>query len=386
MKPKDPDRLSLKKEKKKKPPLNIRKIIRAAVDNKGSDIYLWEGSKPFFRVDGVVRPVKHRVVTHEDIAAIVDKIVPARLKKILEKDRGVDLSYHFKDLTRCRVIVFYEQKQLKIVMRLVPLKVPTIEEMDLPPILHKIADTPRGLVIVTGPTGSGKTTSLAAMVDYINSTRRKCIITLENPIEFIHENKKSILFQREVGDDVPDFHTGLIQALRQAPDIILVGEMRRLETIRTAIQAAQVGHLVFGTLHTSDATQTLERIIAAYPEGEHALLRNELASHLKTVITQNLVRRIGGKGRVAALEILIVTHEVQKLIDGNRIRDIREVIKSGEEGMRTFDQSLALLTLEKKISVEEAESWARDVYAYRRYLKGILATSDEGGIIIGYGD
>ncbi len=364
--------------------MNIRKIVKAAVKIKSSDIYLSEGSKPFFRVDGVVRPVQHSVITHDDILGLVNKIIPQHLKKLLEEKRGVDAAYKFKGLARCRIAVFYEQRQLKIVMRLIPFDVPTIEDLELPGNLRKIARTPRGLVMVTGPTGSGKSTTLAAMMDYINSTRRHCVITLENPVEYVHTNKKSIFFQREVGDDIPDFHTGLIQALRQAPDIILVGELRRLETIRTALTAAEVGHQVFATFHTTDATQTIERIIAAFPEAEHNLVRTELATNLKAVVTQNLVRRIWGKGRIAALEIMISTPEIMKLIEKNQIRNIREVMKTGEHGMRIFDQDLARLTVEKKISKKEAEAWARDAYAYRRYLKGIVASGDMGGIVSAY--
>jgi twitching motility protein PilT len=361
--------------------MKITALIQAAVKYKASDLYLIGDSVPYLRVDSVVIPVNCPPLSPDDVQEIVNTIVPQRLMPRLDQRRGVDVACQFPGLIRCRVIVFYERQHLRVAMRLIPLEAPTVESMELPPILKKIAGFQRGLVLVTGPTGAGKTTTLAAMLDYINTTRKFCITTIENPIEFVYTNKKSIVFQREVLDDVENFNIGLIQALRQAPDVILVGEMRDLETIRTAILAAEVGHMVFSTLHTTTAVQTVERIIAVFPEAEHGVVRDQLGTCLRAVVTQNLVRRAGGKGRIAAMEVLISNATIEKLIREYQLRDIFEVIKTGEDGMQTFDQALAQLTRTKSITVEEAEANARDVFAYRRHLLGATSSRDAGGIV-----
>jgi len=362
----------------------ISQLIEGAVRLNASDIHIQEDYPPYFRVDGVLLPVKHPPINHTQILDILKEILPERFKPKLEQKRGVDVGFQYKDLVRCRVIVFFERQRIKIVMRLIPIEVPTIDQLELPPVLKKIAGFRRGMVLFTGPTGCGKSTSLAAILDYINSTQKVSITTIEDPIEYVHRNKKSIVSQREVGDDVVDFNSGLIQALRQDPDVILVGEMREVETVRTAIEAAETGHLVFSTLHTTNAIQTIERIITLFPEDERALVREQLATNLAAVVTQNLVRRIEGKGRIAALEIMIVTGMVSKLISEKRIADIYGVMKTGEEGMQIFDQALAKLVREEKIAEEEGALYARDVYAYRRFIRGVQSTTDRGGIILGF--
>ena len=364
--------------------MDLTQLIEGAVKHKASDIHLMEDYPPYFRIDGTIFPIKHPPVTHEQIMNVYDTIVPDRLKDRLEEERGVDVGYQHKDLVRCRVIAFFERHKLNIVMRLVPLEVPTIEQMGLPTILEKISDTPRGLIMVTGPTSSGKTTTLATMINYLNTNKKISIITIEDPIEFYHKNKKAIVTQRQVGDDIEDFSSGVIQGLRQDPDVILLGEMRDLDTMRTAIKAAETGLLVLSTLHTTNAIQTIERIIAHFPETEHELVREQLASNMAAVVTQNLVGRIEGKGRIAAVEIMIVTKTVSKLITDNRMNDIAEIMKSGEEGMQVFDQALAGLIREKKISEETAQRYARDPYALRRYIQGVQSSSDRGGIIGGF--
>jgi twitching motility protein PilT len=364
--------------------MEIFRLIEGAVKLNASDLHLMENAPPYVRIDGVLAPVNHPPVTHAEMLDILQSLVPERLKSNLEHKRGIDVGYQYKDVIRCRVIVFFERQRIRVVMRLIPLHVPTIEELDLPPLLKKIADFPRGMIVVTGPTGCGKSTTLAAMIDYVNSTKKLSITTIEDPIEFVHQNKKGIVTQREVGDDIGDFNSGLIQGLRQDPDVILLGEMREVETMRTAIKAAETGHLVFSTLHTVDAVQTIERIIATFPETEHDLVREQLASNLKAIITQNLVRRIEGKGRTAVLEILVVLDMVAKLIRDNRLGDISGIMKSGQEGMQIFDQALANLVRENKISEEEGLCYARDAYAYRRFIRGVQSSSDRGGIIAGF--
>jgi twitching motility protein PilT len=233
-------------------------------------------------------------------------------------------------------------------------------------------------------TGSGKSTTQAAMLDYVNGTRAGCIITVEDPIEYVHQNRKCSVSQREVGKDVGSFAVGLIQAMRQDPDVIQIGEMRDPETMKVAMQAAETGHLVLSTLHTTNATHTIERIIANFAETEHALIRDMLATNLRAAIGQRLVRRAGGKGRIAALEIMICNTSVQKMIRENRIFEVGAVIKGREDGMQTYDQALADLVNVKKVTLEEAMSECDDEYAFKRAVKGVAATGDRGGIIAGF--
>jgi twitching motility protein PilT len=306
------------------------------------------------------------------------------LKETLETRRGADYSYQPDERVRFRVSTYYERERLRLVMRLIPIEVPTIAELEMPELVQHIAEYERGCVILTGVTGSGKSTTLAAMLNHINENQPRCIITLEDPIEFVHRNKRSVISQRELGRDINDFRLGLVQALRQDPDVILVGEMRDPDTIRIALRAAETGHLVFSTLHTSNAVHTVERILAEFPENEHALLREMLANNMRATITQRLVRRAEGKGRVAVQEIMVVNPTVQKLLLENHIQDIGGVIRGGEDGMQTFDQALGALVRGEVITEEEAMRYAEDQFAFRRYMHGAGASSDRGGIIAGF--
>ncbi|MBN1899900.1 PilT/PilU family type 4a pilus ATPase, partial [Candidatus Sumerlaeota bacterium] len=263
-------------------------LIEGAMKLNASDIHIMEQFPPYFRVDGTIFPVKHPPITSEQIQEIVHTVVPERLKSRLEQERGLDVGYQYKDMARCRTIVFFERNRLNIVLRIAPLSVPSIDQLELPATLKKIAEYERGFVLVTGPSGSGKSTTLASMIDHINNTRKVSIITLEDPIEFYHENKKSVISQRQVGDDIDTFASGVIQALRQDPNILLLGEMRDQETMRTANKAAETGLLIFSTLHTTNAIQTIERIISNFPQEEHNLIREMLSTNLRAVITQNL--------------------------------------------------------------------------------------------------
>lgn len=365
-------------------PISLAALLEGAQKVKASDIHISEGTVPYVRVDGVLIPVKGDPLTRADVEGYIATMMPLGLKETLESRRGADYSYQPDERVRFRVSTYYERDRLRCVMRLIPLEILSITELGLPEVIRRIADYERGCVLLTGVTGSGKSTTLAAMLNHINESYPRCIITLEDPIEFVHRNKRSVISQREVGRDIPDFRLGLVQALRQDPDVILVGEMRDPETIRISLRAAETGHFVFSTLHTTNAVHTVERILAEFPENEHQLLREMLANNLRATITQRLVRRAEGKGRIAAQEIMVVTPTIQKLLLENRIQDIGGVIRGGEEGMQVFDQALGKLVREKLVTEEEATHHAEDIYAFRRYMQGVGASADKGGIIAGF--
>jgi twitching motility protein PilT len=363
---------------------NLQALFDGAVKHGASDIHLSEDAAPYVRIDGTLVPIKSAELSRGDIEEIITKIMPEGLRPELEKNRGADYSHQPNDHIRFRVSTYYERERLRLVLRLIPLEIPTIEQLELPPIVAEIAEHNHGCVLLTGVTGSGKSTTLAAMIHHINAKYSRCIITLEDPIEFVHDNIKSVISQRELGRDIRDFRLGLVQALRQDPDVILVGEMRDPETIRIALRAAETGHLVFSTVHTTNAVHTVERILAEFDESEHALLREMLASNLRASITQRLVKRASGKGRIAAQEIMVVNPTIQKLLHENRIQDIGGVIRGGESDMQTFDQALGALVRTEKITEEEALQHTEDPAAFKRYMRGVSAAGDRGGIIAGF--
>lgn len=360
---------------------NFDALVDGAFSVNASDIHLVQDSPVFLRVDGRMRSIKNSMVTREEIDSFLERIMPEKSKGALEDNRGADFSWQPDDRMRFRVAAYFERDRLRLVMRLIKIKIMTLDELNLPPILKTIASYTRGLVLVTGVTGSGKSTTLAAMINHINSEVHRCIITIEDPIEMVHPNIRSLISQRDVGRDVMSFRNGLVQALRQDPDIILVGEMRDPETISTALRAAETGHFVFSTMHTTNAIHTLERILSEFPEEEHDLIREQIANNMRATITQRLVPRAGGSGRAAALEIMIVNAPIQKLLLENNLGGIGTIIRGRNEGMMLFDQHLADLVREEKITEEDAVEFAEDEFAFRRYMKGKLTSADRGGII-----
>jgi twitching motility protein PilT len=360
---------------------NVKPLIDGAYNHNASDIHLSEDGPVYVRIDGVMRPVSGSEMTPADLRAFVKQIMPERLNDDLERRGGADFSWQPDDRMRFRVSAYHERARLRVVMRLIRIKISTLDELGLPEVVRTIAGWHRGLTLMTGITGSGKSTTLAAMLTYINEKESRCIITIEDPIEMVHKNIKSVISQRQVGEDVESFRHGLVQALRQDPDVILIGEMRDPETIRTALRAAETGHYVFSTLHTSNALHTVERILAEFPEEEHGLLREQLANNLRATITQRLVRRAGGKGRVAALEIMVVNDTIRKLLLENKISSIATVIRQRLDGMALFDQFLADLVREQVVEEKEAYQYVEDAAAFRRYIKGRMATADMGGIL-----
>ncbi len=336
----------------------MEKIIKAAVDRGASDLHIKAGDVFRARIDGKLVPLTKQRLTPEQTKAIALQFIPSVEDKArIDKIQDYDCSWGAPGIGRFRVNILRQRSSFMIVMRVIPFEVPTFETLHLPPVLGTIAAAERGMILVTGVTGSGKSSTMAAMIDSINRSQQKHIITLENPIEFLHRDINCSLTQREVGTDTEGFRSGLRAALRQDPDVILIGEMRDAETIDTAMKASETGHLLVSTLHTPDATTTISRIIAMFPPEEQAIVRVRLADALHAVISQRLLRRKDGKGRVVALEIMIVTATIKDLIlDQNRTAEIREFIAEGREqyGMQTFDQHLMDLVAQDVVEYDTA--------------------------------
>ncbi|MFY0524689.1 type IV pilus twitching motility protein PilT [Archangium gephyra] len=360
--------------------MELNEILQIALRGGASDIHLKAGLPPMFRVDGSLVPLKDaKRLPPEEVARMVFGIMNEFQKEKFKQSNEVDLAYGVPGLGRFRVNVFQQRGTIGAVMRVIPTKVMAIKELMLPPILEKICLDERGLILVTGTTGSGKSTTLAAMIDHINATETNHIMTIEDPIEFLIRDKRSIVNQREVGVDTMSFAQALKSALRQDPDVILVGEMRDHETIETALAAAETGHLVMSTLHTLDATETINRIVSAFPPYQQKQVRIQLASVLKAVVSQRLIPRADGKGRVAAVEVLRCTARVKELIeDKDRTKEIADAISQGFDtyGMQTFDQSLMSLVKQGLVTYEEAHRQATNPDDFALRFSGISATSD----------
>jgi twitching motility protein PilT len=360
--------------------MELNEILQVALRAGASDIHLKAGLPPMFRVDGALVPLKDaRRLPPEEVARMAFGIMNDFQKEKFKQTNEVDLAYGVPGLGRFRVNIFQQRGTIGGVFRVIPFKISNIEQLLLPKILEKIAAEQRGLVLVTGTTGSGKSTTLAAMIDHINATETCHIMTIEDPIEFLVRDKRSIVNQREVGVDTMSFGQALKSALRQDPDVILVGEMRDLETIETALTAAETGHLVMSTLHTLDATETINRIISAFPPYQQKQVRLQLGSVLKAVISQRLVPRADGKGRVPAIEVLLATTRVRELIeDKDRTKEIPDAIAQGHVayGMQTFDQSLMGLLKQSLISYEEALRQATNPDDFALRVSGVSGTSD----------
>ena len=361
-------------------PMQIDDLLRIAMERKASDLHLKVGNYPHIRVDGELVPLTDQTrVTAEDMLNMAFSMMSNRQKQKFKENAELDMAYGVAGLGRFRVNVFQQRGNVGLVLRVIPTKIKPIDVLYLPRIVDKICEEARGLVLVTGVTGSGKSTTLAAMIDRINSTRAEHVITIEDPIEFLHRDKKGFVNQREVEVDTPSFASALRASLRQDPDVILVGEMRDLETISTALHAAETGHLVFSTLHTLDAVETINRIISVFPPPEQKQVRMQLAATLRAVISQRLVRRADGAGRVPAVEVLISTAYVREcLITPEKTRSIREALAAGtsQYGMQTFDQSLYDLYAQGLISYEVALENASNPDDFKLRVSGISSTSE----------
>ena len=335
--------------------MDITELLSFSVKHKASDLHLSAGVPPMIRVDGEVRKLNVPPLDHKEVHGLIYDIMNDKQRKDYEKDLESDFSFEVPDLARFRVNAFVQNRGPSAVFRTIPSEVLNLEQIGAPDIFKKIADFPRGLVLVTGPTGSGKSTTLAAMIDYINENRREHILTIEDPIEFVHQNKQCLINQREVHRDTKSFDNALRSALREDPDIILVGEMRDLETIRLALTAAETGHLVFGTLHTTSASKTIDRIVDVFPAAEKPMVRTMLSESLQAVISQTLIKKVGG-GRVAAHEIMLGTPAIRNLIREAKVAQMYSAIQTGMSfGMQTLDQSLSNLVNRGMISREDAQ-------------------------------
>ena len=360
--------------------MHVNDLLKIATERKASDLHLKVGSHPVIRINGRLTPLSEmNRLTQEDTIAMAFSIMSGRQKQKFKDHFEIDLAYSVPGLGRFRVNVFQQRGTVGLVLRVIPAKILTVEDLVLPPVLKTIADERRGLILVTGTTGSGKSTSLAAMIDYINTSRTEHVMTIEDPIEFLHRDKKSLVNQREVEVDTKSFATALRSALRQDPDVILVGEMRDYETIETALTAAETGHLVFSTLHTLDATETVNRVISVFPPHQQKQIRLQLASVLKSVISMRLVPRADGNGRVPAVEVLRTTNFIRDCIENkDKTKLIHEAIAQGtsQYGMQTFDQSIYQLYKKELISMEEAMRRASNPDEFKLKLQGIESTAD----------
>jgi len=359
---------------------NVDDLLRRAVENKASDLHLKVGNHPYLRVDGLLNAVTDVPrVTPEEMLSMAFSMMTNRQKQKFKETAELDMAYGVAGLGRFRVNVFQQRGNVGMVLRVIPTKIRTLEELYLPKVIDKICEERRGMVLVTGTTGSGKSTTLAAMIDRINSMRTDHIITIEDPIEFLHRDKKGFVNQREIGVDTARFSTALRASLREDPDLILVGEMRDLETIGTALLAAETGHMVFSTLHTLDATETIQRIIAVFPPPEQKQIRLQLASTLKAIVSQRLVRKSDGIGRVPAVEVLIATEFIRDcVINPDKTRMIHDAIASGvsQYGMQTFDQSLYDLYTQGLITLDEALIRSTNPDEFKLRIQGIRTTGD----------
>ena len=360
--------------------MDINELLRKANALEASDLHIKVGSPPILRIYGELTPLtSEKKISQEDATKIAMSVMTPGQADLFKRKNDMDLAYSVPGLGRFRCNIFMQRGTVGLVFRVIPMRIPTIEELLLPEVIKKIAMEQRGLILVTGTTGSGKSTTLASMIDLINSTRTEHIMTIEDPIEYLHRDKKSIINQREIGNDTESFSKALRQALRQDPDVILVGEMRDFETIQTSLVAAETGHLVLSTLHTIDATETINRIIAVFPPYQHKQVRMQLASVLKSIISMRLVPKADGKGRVPAVEVLIATATIKDcILDPDKTKSISDIIEQGaiHYSMQSFDQSIFSLFKSGLITYEEALRRATNPDDFVLKVKGIQSTSD----------
>jgi twitching motility protein PilT len=351
--------------------LRIEILLEEVIRKRASDLHIQVSLPPMLRVDGKLTPIAgYSPLDEEHVEILIFAILDEEQKQILLKDKEFDFSFAFGDLGRFRVNAFHERGNLAAALRLIPNEIKTIAELGLPPIVNSFANYPRGLVLVTGPTGSGKSTTLAAMIDQINNEKAHHIITIEDPIEFTHKSKQSVIVQREVHYDTYSFSAALRSSLREDPDVVLIGEMRDLETISAAITIAETGHLVFATLHTNSAAQSIDRMIDVFPPHQQPQIRSQLANILMAICSQRLVPAIGG-GRIASAEILLATPAVRNIIREGKSHQLDAVIQTGgDQGMQSMDKTLVNLVQAGTVTYDEARNYAVDMSEFERMMRG----------------
>ncbi|VAX33525.1 Twitching motility protein PilT [hydrothermal vent metagenome] len=360
--------------------MNVDTLLKASIEQGASDLHVKVGATPMARINGMLTPLgQFQRMNKDDVTALAYSVLSPAQRETFKQDHEIDLAYSAAGLGRFRVSIFMQRGTVGAVFRVIPSRILSLQDLVLPEAIHKLAKEQRGLVLVTGTTGSGKSTTLAAMVDIINTSRTVNIITIEDPIEFLHRDKKGIVSQREIGQDTESFGGALRAALRQDPDVIMVGEMRDFETISTALTAAETGHLVLSTLHTLDATETINRIVSVFPPYHHDQVRMQLSTVLKGIVSMRLIPRAEGEGRVPAVEILLGTQTVcEAITDAKKTRTLKDVIAAGKTqyGMQTFDQSIYEHYQNGLISYEEALKWTSTPEDFALKVKGIQSTSD----------
>lgn len=360
--------------------MKIDDLLKIAIESDASDLHLKPGNHPILRINGVLKPItNYPRLTADHTRELANQIMTGNQKSLLEEDLDLDLAYSFPGFGRFRGNIYHQRGSLAVALRIIPLEPKSIKELRLPEVLEMISLEQRGLVLCTGTTGSGKTTTLAAMIDFVNSQRTENIVTIEDPIEYLHRDKKSTICQREVGVDVKSFSRGLRAALREDPDIILVGEMRDRDTIETAIVAAETGHLVMSTLHTLDAVETINRIVSVFPPHSQKQIRFQMASILKAVISMRLIPEKGGKGRVPAVEVMINTPYIQEcIVKKEKTGLIKDAIEAGvsQYGMQTFDQSIYYLYKNDYISYEQGLRYSSSPNDFKLRVAGIQSSAD----------
>lgn len=357
----------------------IDQFLKVLVERGGSDLHLTTGSPPVMRLHGHLQPFNFRELTPKDMEALIYEIMDPEWRSRFEETLDFDFAYEISGLSRFRVNVFWQRKGLGAVFRTIPTKILSADDLGLAPVVRNLCQLSKGLVLVTGPTGSGKSTTLAAMIDLINNTRQDHILTIEDPIEFTHPNKKCLVNQREIGASTRSFANALRAALREDPDVILVGEMRDRETIELGITAAETGHLVFGTLHTNSAPKTVDRIIDVFPTDQQDQIRSMLAESLRGVISQLLLRTKDGKGRVAAQEIMVGTSAVSNLIRENKLHQIPSIIQTGKkDGMQLMDQHIMEHFMSGRVDAREAYMKANNKALFRPHLEGDIPPQELG--------
>ena len=357
--------------------VSVQELLSKVLDMDGSDLHITAGARPTIRLHGDLKPLEeYPKLEPEQLRRMIYSILPQRHRERLEQDLELDTSFSLPGKARFRVNVYFQRDAIGAAFRLIPFVIRSVEQLGLPPQVEDFARLPRGLVLVTGPTGSGKSTSLAALIDVINQEKDVHIMTVEDPIEYLHSHKRAVVNQREVGADTHSFGNALKHVLRQDPDVILVGEMRDLETIQTAITAAETGHLVFATLHTQDAPQTIDRIIDAFPPYQQQQVRVQLSTTLQGVATQQLIQTWDGQGRVVAAEVMVATPAIRNLIREAKVHQIYSAIQAGGRyGMQTMDHALARLVATGKISVDMALQRCHDVQELQRLMGGAAAAA-----------